>query len=103
MRTPEQAAEDAAYAQEFERRSKELYEQLRNDVKNELLTGRPSADASFTQYQNHLNDAALHAAEAKSGDHYQLLGVDQNAGPSEIRQADSRAIKDYDTDLISAM
>ena len=99
-RTPGQMQEQLAYALAFEQQSKANYEQLRNDVKNELLNGQPSAEASFMKYQDDVNNGAKNAAEsyAKAEDHYQILGIDPDATDSEVRRAYGAAAKKYHSD-----
>ena len=109
MRTPDQLDGQLAYAITFERQSQANYERLRNDVKNELLNGQPSAEESFIKYQDDVNNAAKFAASSYAnagnvagnsytGDHYQILGVNPDATDSEIRRSYRAAAKEYHSD-----
>ena len=99
LRSPEQVENDLAKMTEFQDQLQEAYDELRTDIRNELLHGAAAAQHSFASYQNKLNDAAEYAAQSRAQDYYDILGVDANSGTSDIRQARRDAAPDYHGDL----
>ena len=85
-------------ASEFEYERNALYGELRNKVADDLLNGGSSTQEAFQKYQDHLNQGAKEAAEAKSTDYYQILGVTPDATKEEISLGRREAAQQYHGD-----